>query len=71
MATDTFIVYASLEDLMYLPQDSEYLFYNYNWQPSVPDSSICQCEESEYTEAAALYHELWKLRVSSLKRNWN
>lgn len=64
-------IYLGLDTLMELPEDSDYLFYNYKWEQIDPyNENRVSLTFSDYCEAAAVYHELWKLRVPKLARSW-
>lgn len=68
-----FNIFASRTDLESLPESDDYLFYNYKWQQAdaFNDDRLCLCfEDHEYQQAAAVYHELWKLRLPKLARSW-
>lgn len=64
------VVWANLQELQNLPEEDSYLFHNYPWKKHPAFENVMEYSEEEYTEAAALYHELWKLHLLSLKRNW-
>ena len=51
----------------------DYLLHNYKWKaefPDIPNRVSLEFPEEQYTEAAGIYHELYKLRISPLFRNW-
>jgi len=65
-----FIVQANLDDLMSLPQEDEYLFFNYKWtQDRADDKNRVSSSFTEIEEAMAFHHELWKCRIPVFK-NW-
>lgn len=70
----SFSLYCSLQELQNMPEDSNYLFHNYPWKhhPSYDHCMELQFSDDAYTEAAAIYHELWHIRfdLPSLKRSW-
>lgn len=67
-----FTISANLDVLQKLPDTDDYLFHNYKWETPFPDiPNRVSLSFPEWQEAAAVYHELWKLRVTPLFRNWN
>jgi hypothetical protein len=49
----------------------EYLLHNFKWkvqQPDIPNRVHLEFETIE--EAMAVHHELWKLHVTPLFKNW-
>ncbi len=74
MSSNTFALYANKQELQHLPEDAAYLFGNFPWKnhPAYDHCMVLEFAESDFTEAAAIYHELWHYRhdLPSLKRSW-
>lgn len=63
----------NLDKLQALEKHDEYILHKYKWEarnPDIPNRVTCTFPSDEYEEAAALYHEMWKLRITPLFRNW-
>lgn len=69
-----FNIYANKQELQNLPEDSEYLFCNFQWKhhPAYQHCMELSFSDEDQDEAIATYHELWKVRLHlpSLQRNW-
>jgi len=59
------------EELMALPISDEYLFFNYGWKHDFANEERVTISFDNWKEAAGVHHELWKLRIPSLKKNWS
>ena len=66
-----YTISTNLDKLMALPTSDEYLYFNYKWVEVQPDiQNRVQINFSDIQEAMAVHHELWKLRISPLFKNW-
>jgi hypothetical protein len=70
--SSTFRIWANKQELENLPKTDSYLFFNYKWKKHPAFQNTMEFESTEYQEAAALYHELWRSRIvlPSLVKSW-
>lgn len=73
MSTQQWIIYVNKQELESLPESDCYLYHNYLWKKHPAFEHVLECvfKAEEYNNAAEVYHELRKLHLPSLTKNWS